>query len=72
MKILVIGGTCYFGIPMIKKLIENGNDVTIATRGKTPDSFGNEVKKEIIDSTILRRTHKKIPIRLFKQYGDNC
>ncbi len=38
MKILVIGGTRYFGIHMVNKLLERGHKVTIATRGKTPDS----------------------------------
>ena len=34
MKILVIGGTRYFGIHMVNKLLEQGHEVTIATRGK--------------------------------------
>lgn len=33
MKILVIGGTRYFGIHMVNKLLEQGYKVTIATRG---------------------------------------
>ena len=33
MKILVIGGTRYFGIHMVNKLLEQGHAVTIATRG---------------------------------------
>ena len=31
MKILVIGGTRYFGIHMVNKLLEQGHEVTIAT-----------------------------------------
>ena len=34
MNILVIGGTRYFGIHMVNKLLEQGHRVTIATRGK--------------------------------------
>lgn len=34
MNILVIGGTRYFGIHMVNKLLEQGHDITIATRGK--------------------------------------
>lgn len=33
MEILVIGGTRYFGIHMVNKLLEQGYKVTIATRG---------------------------------------
>jgi len=51
MKILVIGGTRYFGIHMVNELLEKGHDVTIATRGKTPDSYGNRVKRIIIART---------------------
>lgn len=33
MKILVIGGTKFFGIPMMEALSAGGHEVTIATRG---------------------------------------
>ena len=49
MKILVIGGTRFFGIHMIEDLLEKGHEVTIATRGKTKDSFGDRVKRVIMD-----------------------
>ncbi len=35
MNVLVVGGTGFFGIPMVEKLIADGHDVTIATRRKT-------------------------------------
>lgn len=49
MKILVIGGTRFFGIHMVNELLAAGHDVTIATRGKTPDSFGDKVKRIILE-----------------------
>lgn len=49
MKILVIGGTRYFGIPMTNALIEKGHNITIATRGKTADSFGASISRIIFD-----------------------
>ena len=49
MNILVIGGTRFFGIPMVKKLIANGHHVTIATRGIAKDTFGNSVSRLIFD-----------------------
>lgn len=51
MKILVIGGTRFFGIHMVNELLENGHDVTIATRGKTPDEYGDRVKRIIMERT---------------------
>lgn len=49
MKILVLGGTRFFGIPMVEELLRNGNDVTIATRGLSKDSFGERVHRMIIN-----------------------
>ena len=51
MKILVIGGSRYFGIHMVNKLLEQGHEVTIATRGKTPDSYGDKVERITIQRT---------------------
>ena len=51
MKILIIGGTRYFGIHMVNKLLEQGHAVTIATRGKTPDSYGDKVERITIQRT---------------------
>ena len=48
-QILVVGGTKFFGIPMIEDFLRDGHDVTIATRGKTQDSFGDKVKRVIFD-----------------------
>jgi len=49
MKILVVGGTRFFGIPMIYDLLKKGHDVTIATRGTTPDPFGDQIKRIVIN-----------------------
>lgn len=51
MKILVIGGTRFFGIPMVNELLAQGHDITIATRGKAADSYGNRVQRIILDRT---------------------
>ena len=50
MKILVIGGTRFFGIHMVKELLDRGHDITIATRGLTPDNFGDKVKRIVFQS----------------------
>lgn len=49
MKILVIGGTRYFGIPMVNALLKKGHDVTIATRGNAKIDFKGEVKSVTLD-----------------------
>lgn len=51
MNILVIGGTRYFGIHMVNKLLEEGHMVTIATRGTTADNFGSKVKHIHLERT---------------------
>lgn len=51
MKILVIGGTRFFGIYMVNELLEKGHDVTIATRGISSDEYGDKVKRIILERT---------------------
>lgn len=51
MKILVLGGTRYFGITMVKELLSEGHDVTIATRGNAVDDFGDSVERIIVERT---------------------
>ena len=50
MKILVLGGTRFFGKHLVKKLLDN-HSVTIATRGITPDYFGESVSRITLDRT---------------------
>lgn len=49
MKILVLGGTRFFGVCMVEKLIADGHDVTVATRGIADDTFGDSVKRVLFD-----------------------
>ena len=49
MKTLVLGGTKFMGVHLVNELIAAGHDVTIATRGTTPDSFGDKVSRIIVD-----------------------
>ena len=39
MDILILGGTRYFGIHMVNELINQGHNITIATRGRTSDKL---------------------------------
>ncbi len=51
MKVLVLGGTRFFGVHLVRELIAKGYGVTIATRGNTVDSFGDSVDRIIVDHT---------------------
>ncbi len=69
MKILVIGGTRFFGIHMVNELLANGHDVTIATRGKASDQYGDSVKRIVFERTdgesvknAIRGTHYDVVI----------
>jgi len=49
MNILVIGGTRFFGIPMVTALLNAGHQVTVASRGRAADPFGDSVNRIIFD-----------------------
>lgn len=51
MKILVLGGTRFFGIPMVEELLRQGHDITIATRQLANDTFGNSVQRIQVERT---------------------
>lgn len=49
MNILVLGGTRFFGLHIVKSLLRRGHEVTIATRGNKADEFGSSVKRIHVD-----------------------
>lgn len=51
MNILVLGGTRYFGIHLVNELLRMGHTVSIATRGQSSDSFGDQVTRIQVDRT---------------------
>lgn len=51
MEILVLGGTRFFGIHMVNDLLDKGHNVTVATRGRTPDGFGDRVSRICFERT---------------------
>lgn len=51
MKVLVLGGTRFFGVHTVRELLAGGHEVTVATRGLTPDDFGDAVRRIILDRT---------------------
>ena len=50
-KVLIFGGSRFFGTDLVRLLLDQGYEVTLATRGKTPDSFGDSVNRITLDRT---------------------
>lgn len=50
-KVLVLGGTRFFGRRLVNRLVEEGSDVTILTRGESEDAFGDHVQRIKVDRT---------------------
>lgn len=48
-NVLVVGGTRFMGVQLVKELLARGNNVTIATRGNVKDYFGNRISRIIMD-----------------------
>lgn len=56
-KILVLGGTRFFGKKLVERLTKAGHEVTIVTRGKSEVSFDSQVshiKVDRLDETAFR------------------
>ena len=60
MKILVIGGTRFFGKRLVHNLINKGHQVTILTRGNTADDFGAAVQRLRGDRTDAKQLRSLI------------
>ncbi len=71
MNILVIGGTRYLGKHLVRKLLDQGHEVTIATRGMTPDVFGSEVKRIRFDRTDRESVKEELSDREYDVAYDN-
>lgn len=70
-KVLVIGGTRFFGKRLVELLLEDGAEVTIATRGQTVDSFGDTVKRLIVDRESYDSLAKAVEGREWDVIYDN-
>ena len=71
MNVLVLGGTKYLGIHMVKALLQNGHDVTIATRGRAKDNFGERVHRVVIERTDRESMAKAFGGNAFDVACDN-
>lgn len=50
MKLLVLGGTNFFGMKAVQQLLDSGHDVTIATRGNKPNPFEGKAMHITLDA----------------------
>jgi nucleoside-diphosphate-sugar epimerase len=63
-NILVIGGTRYFGKLLVQRLLQAGHRVTIATRGRASDPFGQRIERIRVDrrnESAMRAAFAGIP-----------
>ena len=65
MKVLVIGGTRLIGKELIKRLLYRNADVTIVTRGRANDEFGNNVCRVKLDVMDSESVSQNLPQKAF-------
>lgn len=70
-KILVLGGTRFFGKVLVENLIKQGHEVTVATRGITEDTFKDKVKRLVIDREDKESLSKVLMGKKFDVVYDN-
>ena len=71
MNVLVLGGTRFFGRHLVRQLLADGHAVTIATRGRTPDDFGDRVRRVTVDRTNADEMRKTFANAAFDVVCDN-
>lgn len=71
MKVLVLGGTRFFGVHLVNSLLNKGHNVTIATRGKAKDVFGDKVERIIIERTDPNSLAEALKNQYFDVVYDN-
>ncbi len=71
MNVLVLGGTRFFGVHLVNSLLRKGHSVTIATRGKAKDTFGQKVNRITIERMDPNSLSKAIGNKYFDVVCDN-
>lgn len=71
MNILVMGGTRFVGVHLVKYLLLAGHEVTIATRQRTKDPFGSTVKRIKVDRTDRKALKEVFAYKYFEVVYDN-
>ena len=71
MNIMVLGGTKYIGVHLVNKLLCEGHNVTIGTRGLAKDGFGQRVERLTLDRHDDASLHTALKGRAFDVIYDN-
>lgn len=66
MRVLIIGGTKYFGKLIVRRLLARGDEVTLFTRGNTRPEFWDQVTAIVGD----RKEHAAFEVAMAGQYFD--
>ncbi|MEO4054982.1 NAD-dependent epimerase/dehydratase family protein [Solibacillus sp. CAU 1738] len=70
-NILVLGGTRFFGRKLVELLIDQGHNVTIATRGQSANPFGDKVEHVTLDRAKKEQLEELMDNRTFDLVYDN-
>ena len=70
-KILVLGGTRFFGRKLVELLLEQKHEVTIVTRGMSENPFGDAVEHIKVDRKDTAAFEKALENRTFDIVYDN-
>ena len=70
-KVLVLGGTRFFGRKLVELLLADGHDVTIVTRGRLANPFGDKVKHLIVDRRDTEAFSKAVEGEYYDIIYDN-
>ncbi len=71
MKVLMLGGTRFFGKHMVDEFLKQGDEVTIATRGLAQDTYGDLVDRITLDRNISENTKSALSGKKFDIVCDN-
>ena len=70
-NILVLGGTRFFGRKLVEKLIKEGHNVTIMTRGQSGNPFGDKVEHIVVNRQDKEALANAVEGRTFDIVYDN-
>lgn len=71
MNVLILGGTRFFGKHAVRELLRRGHNVTIGTRGRAADDFGNAVQRIHLDRLNPQSLKENLSGRHFDAVIDN-
>ncbi len=70
-KVLVLGGTRFFGRKLVELLVGEGHEVTIITRGQLANPFGGAVRHIIVDRSDRQAFAKAVEGQYYDIVYDN-